>query len=181
MSSSGAQSEQGSLLPSALVGLGILAIVGVFIFWPAGDGNDTANADGAGADAGAKGGAGGALGTRPVDPAGGGRAASAANRRAQGLAAPGEVDPKPMPKTLEGRIEAKRRELELAEMKVGQIEAGLERYPKIREEALANTDNVDFTTKNFDRKKERMELNLERAKADVETFTAELEELESEG
>ncbi len=83
--------------------------------------------------------------------------------------------------TLEGRIEAKRKQLELAEMKVKQIEAGLERYPKIREEALANTDNVEFTTKNFDRKKERMELNLERAKADVETFTAELEELESEG
>jgi len=163
------------------VGLGILVIVGVFIFWPGGDGESATPGD---ASAQGKGGGknAGSIGERRVDPAADpGRAASAATQRSRGLATPGEANEAPEPKTLEGKIEAKKRQIKLAEMKVEQIQAGLERYPKIREEALANTDNLEFTTKTFDRKKERMELNLERAKADVEAFSAELEDLESEG
>ena len=163
----------------AIVGTAILVAAAAFILWPDGsgdseDGDATAQSSKGGKSA-------GGIGERPVDSAANqSRAASAATQRSRGFQQPGEIE-KPEPKTLEEKIEAKKREIKLAEMRIKQIEKGLERYPKIREDAIAGSDNPDFTTRSYDRKKERMDLNLERAKEDLETFMAELEELQSSG
>lgn len=182
MTSNGSGSEQGSLLPTALVGAGILALAGVFIFWPKAD-ESSASREGDSKSQTARSGANGGLASaRQVDPAAdGSRVESAATRRSRGLAAPEEATPAPEPKTRDEKIAYAEKQLELAEMKVEQIQKGLERYPKIREEALANTDNVEFTERIYDRKKEHMDLNLERARADVDKFSAQLEELEAGG
>ncbi len=198
------EEREGGLIPAILAGAGILAVVGLLVFWPSGDDDASdrgkgaknggkarvaAGAGPAGADAkngGKSAQGGGGVGARPVDAAT--PAASAAVGRVnpalkpQGLGmAPAVPQEEPPPKfnNVQEEIDWYEGRLSTANTHLEKRRENAGRLPRAKQRA-EDSANPTQALANFEKRKKIVESNVTKAEAKVAEIEKKLAELRGE-
>ena len=195
----GDESSEGGLVPAILAGAGILAVVGLLVFWPSGEDDakgskkkDGAVADGRGKASRTNGGkkkpdarGAGGVAARTVDDATpGGSASGKVNSRmlpkSVGMA-PGlpEEEPPPKFKNVQDEIAWYETKLDTASTQVDARRKNAERLKKMKEKAEESPDPGTALAR-YEKSKKIVEDNLARAEAKVATIEKKLAELRGE-
>lgn len=189
---------EGGLVPAILAGAGILAVVGLLVFWPSGD-DDAKNAkqdDKAAAKAGKRGGAagrdsganargGGGVAARAVDDATPGSSAVGkvnANLLPKKVGmAPGLPQEEPPPKfdNVEEEIAWYEKRLEKANEQLENRKKNMERLAKTKQTAEESPDPGPALAR-YEKSKKIVEGNLKKAEAKVAEIETKLSELRGE-
>lgn len=196
---SGDESSEGGLVPAILAGAGILAVVGLLVFWPSGDDDakdskkkGDAVADGRGKGSRSNGGkkkpdarGAGGVAARSVDDATpGGSASGKVNPRmlpkSVGMA-PGlpEEEPPPKFKNVEDEIAWYETKLDTANTQVDARRKNAARLKKMKEKAEDSPDPSTAMAR-YEKSKKIVEDNLRKAEAKVATIEKKLAELRGE-
>lgn len=195
-SGAGDDSSEGGLVPAILAGAGILAVVGLLVFWPSGDGDDkdsmtkdgeVAEADGTRARSraaanGLDARGGGGVAARSVDDATpGNSAAGRVNPRllpkSVGMA-PGIPEDEPPPKfnNVQDEITWYEGRLDTATTQLESRRKNTERLAKIKQTAEGSADPGPALAR-YEKSKKIVEENLAKAEAKVATIEKKLAEL----
>jgi hypothetical protein len=195
----GEESSEGGLVPAILAGAGILAVVGLLVFWPSGDDDAKSAKDGDKQSASAKSRQRG--GGKGKDSAaargGGGVAARAVDDATPGSSVSGKVNPALLPKkvgmapglpqeepppkfeNVEDEIAWYENKLEKANTQLEARERNVERLAKSKQKAEDSPDPGQALVR-YERSKKIVEGNLEKAKTKVAEIEKKLSELRGE-
>ncbi len=195
----GDESSEGGLVPAILAGAGILAVVGLLVFWPSGDDDakggkekDGAVADGRGKASRTNGGK-----NKPDARGGGGVAVRAVDDATPGGSAVGKVNPRMLPKSVgmapglpeeeeppkfkdvQDEIAWYETKLQTANTQVEARRKNAARLTKMKEKAEDSPDPGGALAR-YEKSKKIVEGNLTKAEAKVATIEKKLSELRGE-
>lgn len=195
----GDESSEGGLVPAILAGAGILAVVGLLVFWPSGDDDakdskkkDDAVADGRGKGSRTNGGK-----KKPDARGAGGVAARAVDDATPGGSASGKVNPRMLPKSVgmapglpeeepppkfknvEDEIAWYETKLDTANTQVDARRKNVARLTKMKEKAEDSPDPSTAMAR-YEKSKKIVEDNLRKAEAKVAKIEKKLAELRGE-
>ncbi len=195
----GDESSEGGLVPAILAGAGILAVVGLLVFWPSGedDAKDAKKRDGAVADGRGKASRTNGGKKKPDARGAGGVAARAVDDATPGGSAVGKVNPRMLPKSVgmapglpeeepppkfknvEDEIAWYETKLDTASTQVDARRKNAARLKKMKEKAEDSPD-PDTALARYEKSKKIVEDNLSKAEAKVATIEKKLAELRGE-
>lgn len=198
-SGQGDDSSEGGLVPAILAGAGILAVVGLLVFWPSGD-DDAKSAkkkDGAVADGRGKGSRTNSGKKNPDAVGAGGVAARTVDDATPGSSASGKVNPRMLPKSVgmapglpvdepppkfknvDDEIAWYETKLDSASTQVEARQKNAARLVKMKEKAEDSPDPGTAMAR-YEKSKKIVEGNLAKAEAKVATIEKKLAELRGE-
>ncbi|MGH1347155.1 MAG: hypothetical protein ACRBN8_36675 [Nannocystales bacterium] len=196
----GDESSEGGLVPAILAGAGILALVGLLVFWPSGDDDaqGSKKKDGAVADGRGKGSRTNGGKNKPdARGAGGVAARSVDDATPGGSAAVGKVNPRMLPKTVgmapglpaeepppkfknvEDEIAWYETKLDAANTQVEARQKNVARLAKVKQNAEDSPDTATALAR-YEKSKKIVEDNLAKAEAKVTTIEKKLADLRGE-
>ena len=195
----GEENSEGGLVPAILAGAGILAVVGLLVFWPSGDDDAKSAKQEDGKSASAKSGRRNRDGGKNGAAArgGGGVAARAVDDATPGSSVKGKVNPALLPKkvgmapgipqeepppkfdNVEEEIAWYEKKLEKANTQLEARERNVERLNKSKQKAEDSPDPGPALAR-YEKSKKIVEGNLEKAKTKVAEIEKKLSELRGE-